>query len=158
MLLQVGCYIMLLQVGCYIMLLQVGCYVHYVVTGWVLHYVVTGPMLHYVVTGSVLHYVVTGLVLRYIPTAIRGSYTLQFLVVSGGHMRRQVIGETIPFRSPVITNFRAVMRPLCTEGWSELTTGCRPMMSESEILGGGISEITGNFCLGSDIGLGSMST
>lgn len=131
---------------------------HYVVTISVFNYLVISSVLHYIVTGSVLHYVDTGSVLHYVPTAIRGSYTLQFFVVSGGHMRRQVIGETIPFRSPVITNFRAVMRPFSTEGWSELTTGCLPMMSESEILGGGISEITGNFCLGSDIGLGSMST
>ena len=125
---------MLLQVHCYITWLQVQSYIMLL---------------------QVQCYII---MLCYVPTAIRGSYTLQFFVVSGGHMRRQVIGETIPFRSPVITNFRAVMRPFSTEGWSELTTGCLPMMSESEILGGGISEITGNFCLGSDIGLGSMST
>ena len=125
---------MLLQVHCYITWLQVQSYIMLL---------------------QVQCYII---MLCYVPTAIRGSYTLQFFVVSGGHMRRQVIGETIPFRSPVITNFRAVMRPFSTEGWSELTTGCLPMMSESEILGGGISEITGNFCLVSDIGLGSMST
>lgn len=93
----------------------------------------------------------------YIPTAMSGSYTLQFLVVSGGHMRRQVTGDTTPFRRPVITNFRAAARPFSTEGWSGFTTGSWPIISESEILGGGTSDTTGNFNFLSEAGPGSES-
>lgn len=67
-------------------------------------------------------------------------------VLSGEwHMRRQVTGDTTPFRRPVITNFRAAARPFSTEGWSGFTTGSWPIISDSEILGGGTSDTTGNF-------------
>ena len=54
----------------------------------------------------------------FLPMAMRGWYTLQFLVVRGGHILMAVMGDTKPFSNPVTTNFRAVPCPFMAEGWS----------------------------------------